>query len=126
MAEDDFCYLTTTGRRSGEPHEIEIWYELDEGPAVPGPGATIFLLAGGGRTSDWVRNAAADAAVAVRFGTDDTSYVGRARLLDEDGTDRAEEERARRLVFTKYQGRSGGDLSDWRVRALPVAIDLAP
>jgi len=126
MAEDDFCYLTTTGRRSGEPHEIEIWYELDEGAAAPGPGATIFLLAGGGRASDWVRNAAAEPAVTVRFGIDDTSYVGRARLLDDDGADRAEEERARRLVFTKYQGGSGGDLSGWRVRALPVAIDLAP
>ena len=23
---DDYCYLTTTGRRSGRPHRIEIWY----------------------------------------------------------------------------------------------------
>jgi deazaflavin-dependent oxidoreductase (nitroreductase family) len=124
MADDDYCYLTTIGRRSGTPHEIEIWYELDEGAGSIEPGTTIFLLAGGGRGSDWVRNAAANPAVTVRFGADSTVFAGTARLLDQDGADPAEEERARRLVFTKYQGRSGGDLSDWRVRALPVAIDL--
>ena len=42
MAEDDYCYLVTTGRRSGQPHEIEIWYEHD--PLAP---ATLFLLAEG-------------------------------------------------------------------------------
>ena len=26
VAADDYCYLTTTGRRSGRPHRIEIWY----------------------------------------------------------------------------------------------------
>ncbi len=124
MAEDDFCYLTTVGRRSGRPHEIEIWYALDEGSGPIGPGATIFLLAGGGRGSDWVRNAEEDAAVSVRFGTDATVHAGTARLLDGADADQGEVERARRLVFTKYQGRSGGDLADWRVRALPVAIDL--
>jgi len=124
MAEDDFCYLTTVGRRTGEGHEIEIWYELDDGASGIGPGVTIFLLAGGGRGSDWVRNAAAAPSVTVRLGADPTLYTGAARLLDEDGADPDEVERARRLVFTKYQGRSGGDLRDWRVRALPVAIDL--
>lgn len=124
MAEDDYCYLTTTGRRTGAAHEIEIWFEVDEGTTPAGPGATIFLLAGGGRGSDWVRNIEADPAVTVRFGSDPTVHVGRGRLLDDDTADADEVERARRLVFTKYQGGSGGDLSDWRVRALPVAIDL--
>ena len=26
---EDFCYLTTTGRISGRPHTIEIWFALD-------------------------------------------------------------------------------------------------
>lgn len=39
VAEDDYCYLTTTGRRSGCPHRIEVWY------AAEGP--TLYLLAGG-------------------------------------------------------------------------------
>jgi hypothetical protein len=26
LADEDFCYLTTTGRKSGKPHESEIWF----------------------------------------------------------------------------------------------------
>ncbi|MEO3777495.1 hypothetical protein ABGB16_11740 [Micromonospora sp. B11E3] len=31
MPPDDFAYLTTTGRRSGRPHTIEIWYAEHQG-----------------------------------------------------------------------------------------------
>ena len=111
-ADTDFCYVTTRGRRTGQPHEIEIWFAAD--------GDTLYLLSGGGDRSDWVRNLRADAAVTVRLG--ETTRPGRARVVAA-GTD--EDARARRLVFEKYQPRYGGDLSDWRVRALAVAIDLA-
>src|SRR6185312_13518616 len=37
-ADLDYCYITTTGRRSGKPHTIEIWFALD--------GRTLYLLAG--------------------------------------------------------------------------------
>ena len=57
-AEDDYCYLTTTGRVTGEPHEIEIWFAAD--------GDTLFMLAGAGDRSDWVRNLRAQPAVTVR------------------------------------------------------------
>ena len=43
-----FCYLTTTGRVSGRPHTIEIWFALQ--------GRTLYLLSVGGDRSDWVRN----------------------------------------------------------------------
>jgi hypothetical protein len=36
FATENFCYLTTTGRRSGNPHTIEIWFGLD--------GERIFML----------------------------------------------------------------------------------
>lgn len=117
MAEDDFCYLVTSGRISGRPHEIEIWYERD--PAGPGDGATVYLLAGGGRGSDWVRNLAADPAATLRFGTDPTVHAVTGRLLDDD-TD--ESRRARDLVHAKYQPRGHGDLGPWRDRSLPVAL----
>lgn len=121
MAEDDFCYLVTTGRTSGRPHEIEIWYE--RGPADPGgDAARVYLLAGGGRGSDWVRNLAADPAATLRFGTDPTVHPVTGRLLD-DATDEAR--RARDLVFAKYQPRGHGDLGPWRDRSLPVALDPA-
>ena len=107
---DDFCYLTTTGRSTGCPHEIEIWYAAD--------GDTIYLLSGGGDRSDWVRNLRANPAVRVRL--DDTTHPAVARVVD----DPAEDRRARTLVFDKYQPRYAGELVSWRARALPVAIDL--
>ena len=109
---DDFCYLTTTGRLTGRPHRIEIWYAAE--------GDTLYLLSGGGRSSDWVLNLLADPAVLVEIDGDERPAQGRVL---EGG---AESERARSLVFAKYTPRYQGDLTDWRKRALPVAIDLAP
>jgi deazaflavin-dependent oxidoreductase (nitroreductase family) len=110
-ADLDFCYLTTRGRVTGRPHEIEIWFVRDED--------TLYLLAGGGERSDWVRNLRAQPAVTVRVG--DVTSAARARVVD-DGT--TEDGHARRLVFEKYQPRSGGDLRGWRDTAVAVAIDV--
>ena len=112
--DDDFCYLSTRGRVSGRPHEIEIWFALDT--ASP---TTLFLMAGGGDGSDWVRNLRVEPAVTVRVG--DTTYAARARVVD-PATD--EDERARTLVHDKFAPRYSDDLTEWRGRALPVAIDV--
>jgi deazaflavin-dependent oxidoreductase (nitroreductase family) len=105
----DYCYLTTTGRVSGEPREIEIWFGHS--------GATLYLLAGGRERADWVRNLMANPAVSVRVG--DTTVPGRARIVD----DPVEEAAARELVHGKYA--NGPDhMAGWRDGALPVAIDI--
>ena len=65
-ATEPYCYLTTTGRRSGKPHEIEIWFA-----AV---GDTIYLMNGTSSDlekagqSDWVKNLQANPSVRVRIG----------------------------------------------------------
>ena len=111
-----FCYLTTTGRVSGRPHTIEIWFALD--------GRTLYVLSGGGDRSDWVRNLQASSGVTVRIGRRDApGLAGRARVVP-PGTD--EDDLARRLVTDKYQPGYGGDLSGWRRSSLPVAVDLEP
>jgi deazaflavin-dependent oxidoreductase (nitroreductase family) len=110
--DDDFCYLTTHGRVTGRPHEIEIWFALDH--------ATIFVLSGGGDRSDWVRNLITRSAVTVRLRS--RTYDATARVADA-GSD--EEALARRLVFDKYQPRYDGDLTEWRERALPVVVEVA-
>jgi deazaflavin-dependent oxidoreductase (nitroreductase family) len=112
-ASADFCYLTTTGRVSGKPHEIEIWFASDDG-------TTLYLLSGGGERADWVRNIQADGSVHVRV--DDEEWDGDARVVTDDGERRA----AAQLVFDKYQPRYSGDLASWRERSLPVAIRLGP
>lgn len=110
MPGDDYCYLTTRGRLTGADHEIEIWYVRE--------GDTLYLLAGAGESSDWVRNLQADPAVHVRI--DDVTHDARGRVV----TDADEDRRARDVVFEKYQPRNQGELVSWRERALPVALDI--
>jgi deazaflavin-dependent oxidoreductase (nitroreductase family) len=110
-APDDFCYLTTTGRRSGNPHTIEIWFALS--------GRTLYMLAGGRDKSDWVRNVMRNPAVHVRLR--DETYAAHARVV----SDPAEDVLARELVVGKYQPRDSDDLSDWGRTALAVAADIS-
>src|SRR5688500_2128955 len=110
LAGESYCYLTTTGRVSGEPREIEIWFALE--------GATLYMLSGGGERSDWVKNLIREPEVRARLG--EVIFEGRARIVD-DGEEHA---LARRLLLEKYTAGYSGDLSDWGETALPVAVDL--
>jgi deazaflavin-dependent oxidoreductase (nitroreductase family) len=112
LADESFAYLTTTGRVSGKPHTIEIWFALD--------GTTMYMLSGGGDRADWVKNIRKDGNVRVRVGSRTVS--ARARIV-RAGT--AADTRARELLDGKYMGWSEGKrLSSWARGALPVAIDL--
>jgi deazaflavin-dependent oxidoreductase (nitroreductase family) len=106
-----YCYLSTTGRRTGRPHEIEIWFALQDG--------VLYLLSGGGESSDWVRNLRAESNVSVRVGNQ--TAAGTARVVTED----AEDQRARRLLAERYQGwREGTPFSEWAATALPIAVEF--
>ena len=108
LANEDFCYLTTVGRVTGRPHEIEIWFSLDD--------TTLYMLSGSHR-SDWVKNLRKSPEVTIRIAG--RTFRGRARVV---GAGR-EDELARRLLVEKYE-RTPGSLSGWRGSALPVAVDL--
>jgi deazaflavin-dependent oxidoreductase (nitroreductase family) len=111
LADNDFCYVTTTGRRTGRPHTIEIWFGERDG--------VLYLLSGGGGRSDWVKNLRREPAVSVRVG--DRTWPARARVVEDGHEDAA----ARRLLASKYQGwREGRPMSAWARTALPVAIDV--
>ena len=111
LAELSFCYVTTTGRVTGTPHRIEIWF------AAAPESDTIYLLSGGRDRSDWVRNLVASPSCTVEIGAD--TFRGYGRVIEGTG----EDETARRLVYEKY--RTDDDLERWREEALPVAIDLS-
>ena len=112
MDQASVCYLTTTGRRTGRPHRIEIWF------AAPG-GSRIYMLAGGRDRADWVRNVQADGAVEVEIAG--TVHHGRAQTIEGEPDDPL----ARRLLDGKYHGwREGQPLTEWARTALPVAVDL--
>jgi len=110
LADEDYCYLTTTGRVTGRPHTVEIWFGLD--------GETLYMLSGGRGRSDWVKNARKLPDVTVRIA--ERRFAGRARIV----VDAEEDALARRLLLSKYESRYGGDLGRWGASALPVAVDL--
>jgi deazaflavin-dependent oxidoreductase (nitroreductase family) len=110
LAGESYCYLTTTGRVSGEAREIEIWFGLE--------GSTLYMLSGGRDRSDWVKNLKREPRVTVRIA--DRTFEGHARILSNDDEDAL----ARDLLVAKYAPGYSGDLSNWRRTALPVAVDL--
>ena len=111
LAGEDYCYLTTTGRVSGAPREIEIWFALE--------GAALYMLSGGRDRSDWVRNLLREPQVSVRIAGE--TLPGRARVVE----DADEDALARRLLVGKYEPRYTGSLDDWGQNALPVAVDFS-
>ncbi len=113
LAREQYCYLTTVGRRTGHSHTIEIWF------AMPEDGRTLYMLAGGGESADWVKNIRREASVQVRIG--DMVVGGEGRIV----TDTTEEKLARRLVVSKYYGREEVRTTGWEATSLPVAVDLA-
>ena len=111
LADEDFAYLTTTGRKSGRPHRIEIWFAIDDGK--------LYLLSGGGDKADWVKNIRGNGAVRIQVGS--RSVEARARIARSG----KEDARARELLDEKYMGwKPGKKLSSWARGATPVAIDL--
>ena len=109
-ADATYGYLTTTGRVSGRPHEVEIWFAVADG--------VVYVLSGSGGSSDWCRNL--DAVPEASFRIDDAAHEVRGRRV----TDPEEDALARRAVYEKYRPRYAGDLIDWRDGSAPFALDL--
>jgi deazaflavin-dependent oxidoreductase (nitroreductase family) len=110
LTKEEYCYLTTTGRVSGKPHEIEIWFGARE--------STLYLLSGS-NSSDWVKNLLKTPSVTVRIGKH--TFTGTGRIVKEKEEDTV----ARYLLAEKYQEwEEGKTLSEWARTALPIAIDL--
>src|SRR4051812_39419790 len=65
-----FLYLTTTGRVSGQPREIEIWFTERDG--------RFYLIAEHRERANWVRNIQAQPRISVRVGDRQFSATGRA------------------------------------------------
>ena len=87
-AADDCCDITTVGRRSGNPHEIEIWFGVIDD--------TLYIISGNGPSADWYRNALANSQVWVRLSGE--VHTGTAR----DVTDPEERRRVGDLMGQKY------------------------
>jgi deazaflavin-dependent oxidoreductase (nitroreductase family) len=68
-----YLYLTTTGRVTGQPREIEIWFTEHGGR---------FYLVAERENANWVRNIQSQAQVKVRVG--DAEFNATARIVRND------------------------------------------
>jgi deazaflavin-dependent oxidoreductase (nitroreductase family) len=110
LADTEFCYLITRGRRSGRPHRIEIWFVADED--------AVYVLSNGAN-ADWYRNIVADENVALEV-------AGERRDTAARTIDRADPVNAvvRPAMIAKYQpGYPQEDLRSWGQTAWLVRID---
>jgi len=110
LAQTEYCYLTTRGRRSGHPHRIEIWFVAHDDGA--------YLLSDSG-TSDWCRNLVADPHVTLEIAGE--RHETEAHHVE--ATDPANDV-VRPAIVAKYQpGYSGEDLRGWSETAWLVRVD---
>ena len=70
--ESPYLYLTTTGRRTGLPREIEIWYTQRH--------ARHYVISERHDRAQWVRNILDDPRVRWRVGN--AMFTGRARVIN--------------------------------------------
>ena len=107
---EPYCYLTTTGRRSGRPHEIEIWFTA--------LGDSLYLISGGRDRSDWVHNLQANPLASVRVGA--VTFPVTARVPVHPGEERTA---AIEHLHDKYAVQVSGSVDDWKRTGFIVALD---
>ena len=73
-ADEKVCYLTTIGRRTGLPREIEIWFVVH--------GDRFYLFAETGEAAAWVKNIRCNPDVVLRLG--ERRIGATARVLDRE------------------------------------------
>ena len=73
--EPQYLYLTTIGRKSGKPHQIEIWFVKNAD--------NYYMVTEDPAHSDWVKNILHNSAVIFSVGSREAEAIeGRGRLVD--------------------------------------------
>lgn len=111
VANEKYIYLTTRGRRTGNPHTVELWFAIAEG--------RIYLSHEGPYT-DWMKNILNDDHVEFRI--NDVKFRGRARIIRSGKMF----EIGKRALYLKYYGRASKSvINDWfsESRVIEIVIE---
>ena len=103
---EEYCYLTTRGRVTGKPHEIEIWFIVHED--------AVYLMSGGMDKSDWVKNLLKEPLVTLHIAGQ--TFAALASPLKGTPT----EDMVRMKMALKYKEWEGQGPSKWARTALVV------
>lgn len=103
------CRLTTTGRKSGKPRTVTIWYAID--------GGEVYLT-GGKENPHWCRNLRAHPEVTIELRG--RRFDGRARVVEDEEQAR----RVRALFPRKYLLARLSRLFGGYTASVPVEVTL--
>ena len=92
LAEEQYLYLTTVGRKTGLPREIEIWFTH--------LGGRFYLIAEKRERASWIQNILGNPQVTFRVGEQEFSGVGRM-------VDGVSEDELRRRVSERFDRKYG-------------------
>ena len=111
IKDEKFIYLTTTGRTSGKPHTVELWFAFSKGK--------VYLSHEGDHT-DWMKNVAKHSSVGMRI--DGLESRGDAQVTAEKESGR---EIGKKALYEKYYGPASQDvIDDWF--ELSTVIEVTP
>jgi len=110
VASEKFIHLTSTGRKTGKPRMVELWFAFN--------GGKVYLSHEGEET-DWMRNIKKNEQ--VTFEIAGKSFTGKARYL-KDSEDKAWI--ARVALYEKYYGKASKEvIEDWFSLSRLLLID---
>lgn len=114
VASEKFIHLTTTGRKTGKPRTVELWFAVN--------GGKVYLSHEGEET-DWMKNIKKNEQVAFEIAG--RGFTGKARYL-KDGEDGAWI--AKVALYEKYYGKASKEvIEDWfSLSRLLLIDDICP
>ena len=110
VADGKYIYLTTIGRKTGNPHTVELWFAVAMG--------NIYLSHEGADT-DWMKNILTDNTVG--FTINGHRFKGQAHIFREG----AVFEIGKHALYRKYYGEASNDVvDDWFSESTVIEINI--
>ena len=113
VADEKYIYLTTTGRSTGRPHTVELWFAVAQGN---------LYLSHEGTYTDWMKNILNNNR--VTFTIKDLTGEGTARIVDGGDTF----ETGKYALYLKYYGEAPKKvIDDWfsESTVIEILVDTA-
>lgn len=110
VQKEKFIYLTTTGRKTGKTHTVELWFAVAAGGVY---------LSHEGDFTDWMKNIQKHPGVSARIGK--VRFEADAKIVESG----AAREEGKKALYEKYYGPASKEvLDDWF--SLSQVIRLQP
>jgi hypothetical protein len=111
LADEKYIHLTTRGRKTGNPHTVELWFAM--------AGKKIYLSHEGAYT-DWMKNILEDGRVDFKIG--EVHLKGKARIAEGGEVF----ELGKHALYLKYYGKADEDtIDDWFSESTIVEISMS-